>query len=447
MPAPYLSRRDVLRAAAVIAAGSALPSWFTAGAADPNPVSTGPLSPNDRPGILLVGCGGMGTHDLSLAAKFGDVVGLCDVDAARLEKTSQLYPKARRFADFREAVRTAGTDVVINATPDHWHTLVNLAALKAGCDIYSEKPLTLTLDEGRRLVHAVRSAKRILQTGSQQRSDRRFRLACELVRNGRIGRLQHVITSLPSGRQGGPFVSAPVPAGLDWDRWQGQTPALDYVPERCHGSFRYWWDYSEGTLTDWGAHHNDIALWGMGLEHSGPVTAQAVPLLAPIPGGFSFPSLYRVEYTYANGVTHTCQTVVTEGPGGNVLTEPILPGELPNGVKFLGTQGWIFVSRLKIEASDPGILQEPLTKRKVILPVSDNHMQNFFDCVRSRKDPVAPVEIGHRSVSVCHLGAISLRLGRTLRWDPVRERFPTDAEANGWVSRAQRAPYDYAHVA
>ena len=378
MPSPYLSRRDLLRAAAVIAAGSALPSWVTADAAEPGPAAT-PRSPNDRPGIVLVGCGGMGLHDLSLAAKFGDVVGLCDVDESHLDKAASQYPRARRHRDFREAVAAPGVDVVINGTPDHWHTLVNLAVVKAGRDVYSEKPLTLTIDEGRRLVQAVRSTKRILQTGSQQRSDRRFRLACELVRNGRIGRLQHVITSLPAGRHGGPFATAPVPAGLDWDRWQGQTAAVDYVPERCHGSFRYWWDYSAGTLTDWGAHHNDIALWGIGLERSGPVSVSAAPLIVPIPGGFSFPSLYRVEYQYANGVTHTCQTVSTEGPSGNVLTEPPPTGQLPNGVKFIGSQGWIFVSRLKIEASDPGILQEPLVKRTVTLPVSDNHMQNFFD--------------------------------------------------------------------
>ena len=218
------------------------------------------------------------------------------------------------------------------------------------------------------------------------------------------------------------------------------------MAERCHGSFRYWWDYSAGTLTDWGAHHNDIALWGMGLEDSGPVSARAEALLAPIPGGFSFPSTYRVEYAYANGVTHTCQTVVTEGPAGNVITEPPLPGQMANGVKFTGTDGWIFVSRLKIEASDPAILAEPLARRSVTLAASDNHMGNFFESIRSRRDPVAHVGIGHRSVSVCHIGAIALRLGRPVKWNPAREEFTGDAEANRWLARAQRAPYDYAHV-
>jgi predicted dehydrogenase len=445
MPAPFISRRAVLRAGAILTAGSALPRWFTAEAAEtPRPFV--PSSPNDRPGILLVGCGGMGLYDLSLAAKFGEVVALCDVDATHLEKAGQKYPQARKFSDFREAVRTPGVDVVINGTPDHWHTLVNLAAVKAGRDVYSEKPLTFTIEEGRRLIQAVRSARRVLQTGSQQRSDRRFRLACELVRNGRIGRLQQVITSLPSGRHGGPFAPRPVPAGLDWDRWQGQTPAVEYVPERCHGSFRYWWEYVAGTLTDWGAHHNDIALWGMGLDGSGPETIRARALLDPLPGGFSFPSTYSIEYGYANGVTHTCQTVVTEGPSGNVISEPPLPGQLPNGVKFIGSLGWIFVSRGKLEASDAGILQEPLTQRRVTLPVSDNHMGNFFDCIRSRADPICHAEIGHRSVSVCHLGAIALRLGRPVRWDPVREKFRGDAEADRWISRVQRAPYTYAYV-
>jgi predicted dehydrogenase len=440
----HISRRGFLRSAAVISGGAALPGWFLAQGAEP--AAGRPASPNARPGIALVGCGGMGLVDLGLAAKFGDVVALCDVDTARLARAAEKHPQAARLRDFREVMARRDVQVVINGTPDHWHTLVNLAAVRAGKDVYSEKPLTLTIEEGRRLVTAVRQHKRVLQTGSQQRSDKRFRLACELVRNGRLGKLRHVITSLPSGRHGGPFAPAPVPEGLDWDFWQGQAPALDYVPERGHGSFRYWWEYSGGTLTDWGAHHNDIALWGLGLERSGPVSVEGRALLAPIPGGFSFPSTYEVNYAYANGVTHTCRTVVTEGPSGNVITGSPLPGEMPNGVRFEGSDGWLFVSRLKIEASDPGILQEPLAAPKVRLYASDNHMGNFFDCVRSRQAPICDAEIGHRSVSVCHLGAIALRLGRKLKWNPAREEFAGDAEANRWRAREQRAPYTYAWV-
>src|SRR5262249_18562399 len=212
-------------------------------------------------------------------------------------------------------------------------------------------------------VAAVRDSKRILQTGSQQRSDHRFRLACELVRNGRLGKLTHVTTILPSGLRGGPFQPSPVPEGLDWDFWQGQTPNHEYVKERCHFSFRYWYDYSGGTMTDWGAHHNDIALWGMGLDRSGPVTVEGRALVESVPGGDTAASEYEVNYTYANGVTHRCASTTINGPAGQVQRQP-QPGELPNGVKFEGTDGWIFVTRGRIEASRPEILSEPLTSKQ-----------------------------------------------------------------------------------
>src|SRR4051812_36286558 len=171
-----------------------------------------------------------------------------------------------------------GLDGVIVGTPDHWHTLVNIHAMKMGKDVYSEKPLTLTIDEGKHVVETVRKTGRVLQTGTQQRSDARFRLACELVRNGRVGKLKQVIVAIPAGKREGPFKPSPVPQELNWDFWQGQTPEHEYVKQRCHFDFRYWYDYSGGTVTDWGAHHNDIALWGMGLDRSGPQTIEAKPL-------------------------------------------------------------------------------------------------------------------------------------------------------------------------
>ncbi len=435
-----LSRRRFLQAAAV----AGLPAWFveqTRARADTPP----PTPPADRPGIALVGCGGMGRVDATLASKFGRVVAVCDVDDSHAGKAVEAFPGATAYKDFRKALDRKDVAVVITATPDHWHTLVNLAALKAGKDVYSEKPLTLTIDEGKRLVAAVRQTKRILQTGSQQRSDARFRRACELVRNGRLGKVTHVTTILPTGLRGGPFKPKPVPAGLDWDFWQGQTRAVDYVPERCHFSFRYWYDYSGGTMTDWGAHHNDIALWGLGLDRSGPVTVEGRPLAEPVPGGYTAASEYEVTYTYANGVTHRCVSTPVNGPAGQVLRQP-KPGELANGVKFEGPEGWIFVTRGKIEASRPEILAEPLTKKAVELYVSNDHMGNFFDCVRTRKPPIAEAEVGHRSVSLCHLGVIAIRLGRKLAWDPDRERFVNDAEADGYLAREQRKPYSYEAV-
>jgi predicted dehydrogenase len=404
-----------------------------------------PTSPNDKPNIALIGCGGQGRSDANAAAKFGNIVAVCDVDSTRAEKAAAQLAGAKVYSDFRKVLERSDVHAIINGTPDHWHTLINLAAFKAGKDVYSEKPLTLTIEEGRRLVEAARKSKRILQTGSQQRSDARFRLACELVRNGRVGKLQHMITSLPAGPRRGPFQKADVPAGLDWNVWQGQTKEHDYVPERCHMNFRYWLDYSGGTMTDWGAHHNDIALWGLGFERSGPISIEGKQLIPPIEGGFDAPGEYRVDYVYANGVTHRCQSTTSNGPDGSNRGEP-RDDELPHGVKFVGSDGWIFVTRGKIEASKPELLSEPLAKKKVALYVSENHMGNFFDCMRSRKAPICEPEIGHRSVSVCHLGVLAIRLGRKLHWNPAKEQFVGDKEADQFLSRPQRKPFTYAMI-
>ena len=434
---PNFSRRSFLKGAAA----AALPAWFVEAelARAQQQPST---SANEKPNVALIGCGSRGSGDIRDAGKFGNVVALCDVDESHFGNPLQSFPKAKTYSDFRKVLERNDIQVILNCTPDHWHTLINLAALKAGKDVYSEKPLTLTIDEGKRVVAAVGETKRILQTGSQQRSDRRFRLACELVRNGRLGQITNVTTIIPSGLRGGPFKTAPVPAKLNWDFWQGQTPDIAYVPERCHFSFRYWYTYSGGTMTDWGAHHNDIALWGLGLEASGPSTIEGRPLVEPIPGGYTAASEYEIHYTYANGVKHLCTSTTINGPFGDVLRQP-KPGELANGIKFEGPEGWIFVTRGKIEASRPEILSEPLTSKKVSLYVSNDHMGNFFDCVRSRKAPIAEAAIGHRSVSVCHLGVIALRLGRKLNWDPAKEQFIDDKEANSYVSREMRKPWSY----
>jgi predicted dehydrogenase len=436
----HVSRRRFLKVSGAVAAGLTLPAWFLE-ESRACAASSKTLSPNERPNVALIGCGGQGRYDTTLAAKFGDIVAVCDVDAKHAEAASKQFNGAKVYNDFRKLLEREDIHAVLNGTPDHWHTLVNITAMKAGKDVYSEKPLTLTIDEGKRLIGVARKNKRILQTGSQQRSDARFRLACELVRNGRIGKVTHVTTILPAGPRRGPFSPAPVPPELDWDFWQGQTHIVPYVRERCHGSFRYWWDYSGGTMTDWGAHHNDIALWGLGFERSGPVTIEGKPLVQMIPGGFTASAEYRVEYTYANGVTHTCRSTNSDDPGGGVTGQ----GE-HHGVKFDGTAGWIFVTRGRIEASDPALLAEPLAAGATRLYASDNHMGNFFECVRSRKQPVCDVEIGHRSVSVCHLGVISLRLGRKLNWDPARERFVKDKEADQWLAREQRKPWTYEMV-
>lgn len=382
----------------------------------------------------------MGTGDAKMAAALGcRLVAISDLDETRLARAKAVFPDARAHKDFRKLVAQSDVDAVICGTVDHWHTLVSMAAVKAGKDVYCEKPLTLTVDEGKRLVKAVRASGRILQTGTQQRSNAQFRLACELVRNGRIGKLKEIHVWVPAGLRDGPFAAKPVPSGLDWDFWQGQTPNVPYVEERCHLKFRYWWEYSGGTLTDWGAHHNDIALWAVGPEPCGPVEVEGKRLIEMIPGGFTASSEYDVQYTYANGVRHICRTTKASGWNGAVLDPK---GQL-HGIRFEGSDGWIWVTRGLIQASDPALLTTPLPSGAVRLYASDHHMDNFLACAKQRKAPICDAETGHRSASMCHLGAISMRLGRRLRWDPAAEKFKGDDEANGMLARPMRKPWDY----
>jgi|SRR5436190_4482113 len=438
-----ISRRRALQ---TLAAGSVLlPKWFQSELAE-SAVAQTPKSPNDRPRILLIGCGGMGTADAGFAQNFGDIVAVCDVDQNRVAEKADKFKAESKFSDFRKAIDSKGVDVVINATPDHWHTLINLYAMRAGKDVYSEKPLTLTIQEGQTLIRVARETKRILQTGSQQRSSfPQFRLAVDLVRNGRLGKLEQIITQLPSGPIEGPFQPKPVPPQLNWDLWQGQTQPVDYVPERCHTFFRFWHDYSGGTLTDWGAHHNDIAQWGNNTDRSGPVSVEGRVLAPPVPGGYTTFGRYEVNYEYANGVKLTCKSVLREDFYGRPTGEKATTDDERNGVKFIGKYGWIFVNREKIVASDPLLLSTELSPKANRLPPAPKgpapHMANFFDSVRSREPAACEPEIGHRSVSVCHIGVIALRTGRKLAWNPEREEFENDPEANKYLSREMRQPW------
>jgi myo-inositol 2-dehydrogenase / D-chiro-inositol 1-dehydrogenase len=439
------SRRSFLKACSITAAATGLPLWFLERETDAA-TKTRLLSPNDRPGIALVGCGGMGRGDAGNASRFGEILAVCDVDEKHVEAAAKQFSRngrtPQKYNDFRKLMERDDIHVILNATPDHWHTLVNMAAVKSGKDVYGEKPLTLTIDEGKRLVKAVRKEKRVLQTGTQQRSDAKFRLACELVRNERIGKLKQVTVWLPAGLREGPFKTAPVPTELNWNFWLGQAPMVDYVPQRCHTMFRYWYDYSGGTMTDWGAHHNDIALWAIGLP--GPIEVEAQALAQPIPGGYTAISEYDVKFTYSNAVVENVKTTKADNIFGGVED----PAGQRNGIRFEGASGWIWVNRGNLRASDKALIDTPLPDNCIRLYKSDDHMGNFFECVRSRRLPICDVEVGHRSACISHLGAIALRTGLKLRWDPDREKFvgQNAKEGNRYVEREMRRPYDYSFV-
>ncbi|MGQ9525769.1 MAG: Gfo/Idh/MocA family protein [Armatimonadota bacterium] len=434
-----ISRRKLLERSITTIAALGLPAWFTehAIAAESERIQriSRRIGPNDQINFACIGCGGskggfrQGINVTRWAASHPGVkvVAVCDVDRKHLDEAAAAFgPECAKYTDFRELLARKDIDAVVIGTPDHWHAIIAIAAMKAGKDVYCEKPLTLTVSEGRRIVDVARRTGAVFQVGSQQRSDARFRLACELVRNGRIGRVKRVEARIPSAPSGGPFQPKPVPPDFDWDMWLGQAPWTEYVPERTHGTFRYWYEYSGGMVTDWGAHHNDIAQWGLGMDRSGPIRVESVGKLPSTtgPNCFNVHTEFDITYTYPNGVTLLCTN----------------KGE--NGVLFEGDEGWIFVSRGTIRASDQKLLTDPLPANAERLYVSNDHMGNFIDCIRTRKQPICEPEIGHRSVTVCHIGNISLRLGgRKLTWDPKRERFTNDAEANKMLSRPMRKPW------
>jgi predicted dehydrogenase len=438
----FISRRSFLKNCSLAAAATGLPAWFVERDLAEAAPRRKPLGPNDRPAIALVGCGGMGRGDAGNASRFGDLVAVCDVDdnhaAAAAKELTKNGRTPDKYNDFRKVMERDDINIIITATPDHWHTLINLAAAGAGKDVYGEKPLTLTIDEGQHLIKAVRKNGIVFQTGTQQRSSDKFRLAVELVRNGRIGRLKQITVWVPAGLREGPFSPSQPPAGLNWNFWLGQAPKVDYVAQRCHTLFRYWYDYSGGTLTDWGAHHNDIARWAVDLP--GPVSVEGKPLAQPIPGGYTAFSDYEVNYMYSNGVLHTVRTTPDDNIFGGVVKE----NGQRNGIKFEGSNGWIWVNRTEIQASDDSLISTPLPASKRLY-ASNDHMGNFFNCVRSRQRPVADVETAHRSVSLCHIGVIALRLGRKLDWNAGSEHFTGDGakEANTWLARKMRKPFDY----
>ncbi len=430
-PAP--NRRQFLKAsAAAAAAPTIVPSSVFAKPGEP--------APSDRVVVGSVGTGDLGRrHHLAgklLPNKRIEVAAVCDVDRNHRDQAAKdIFDRTGRvveaYKDFRDLCDRQDIDAVLIAVPDHWHALASIYAMESGKDVYCEKPLTLTILEGKKMVEAARRYGSVLQTGSQQRSDRRFRLACELVRNDKIGKLQRVDTYIGGIDSGAWQAPTTPPPELDWNFWLGPAPYADYSPNRCHYQFRWFSDYSGGKMTDWGAHHNDIAQWGIGADGSGPVKVKGSGTYHEN-GPHDVPGEFDVQYTYANGVELYCHS----------------QGE--NGIKFTGADGWAFVSRSRIELSLGGknlkdyesIVKEfPHESFATKLYASADHHENWLDCIKSRERPICDVEIGYRSVTVCHLGNIAIKLGRELNWNPEKEQFAGDDQANLLVGKPMRAPW------
>jgi predicted dehydrogenase len=386
------------------------------------------------------------------------IMAVCDLDAHRADEAKDLvnkyysgqtgkpYDGVQVYHDHRELLQNKDVDAVLISTPDHWHALAAIHAVGAGKDVYCQKPASLTIAEGRAMSDAVSRSGRIFQIGSQQRSCPQFRYAAELVRNGRIGQLKTVYVGLPGDPSGGVDKEMPVPMNFNYNTWLGSTPDVHYTVDRVHpqsGYDRPGWlrfeQFGAGMITGWGAHHVDSAHWGMDTELTGPVEVWGEAQF-PTSGLWDVHGTFRTEALYANGV------------------KMVISDKLSNGVKFEGTEGWIFVTRgdyqvtasdpvpdahgvKPLESSDPKIIRSVIGPNEIHLYESEDHHGNWLDCIRSRKTPITTAEIAHRACSACLIHHIVMKLKRKVYWDPVKEYFKNDEEANARLSRTQRSPY------
>ena len=397
---------------------------------------TGRPAPANRLTLGCIGLGSMGMRHVKGFLQENDcrIVAVCDVDANRRKaavtevnnhyKTADCTP----HADFREVIERSDVDALVLSLPDHWHAIPGIMAARAGKDVYGEKPLALTIAEGREMVRAVNRYGIVWQMGSWQRSTSHFRFACELVRNGRIGTLSRVEVGIGEGPTITPQPVMPVPEGFDYDSWLGPAPWAPYTEKRCHWNFRWILDYSGGQVTDWGAHHIDIAHWGMGADDTGPLEIHGRGDFPP--GLWDAAVTYRFTCTYARGVT-------LEVASNNVLKQ---------GVRWIGDRGWVHVTRSGLTAEPEALLKEEIGPEEIHLPRPpgdhrQGHRRDFLKCISSRGKPITPIEVGHRSITVAHLGNIAMRLGRTIRWDPEAEEILDDPAAAAMLSRPLRAPW------
>jgi Predicted dehydrogenases and related proteins len=426
-----MNRRDFLKKSALVGAVAAagpliLPSRLR-----------GQTAANDQVAVGIIGTGSIAKMHIDTLLGFYDVriAAVCDVDRVRreaaAEKINAFYGNrdCRMYGDFRELAAQPDLDAVWVCTPDHWHALAAIEAIRNKKDVYVEKPLTLTIREGRELVNAARRHDRVVQTGTQQRSSKRFRDVAQFIRNGGLGGLERIEILIPANNKftGATWVEEPVPGGLDWEMWLGPAPWRPFNRQACHYNFRFILDFAAGQVTNWGAHYIDIAQWALDADTGGPVEVVGH---GEFPSSGLFSTATKVDFTcrYANGVELRCRTRYD--------------GEFDGNVRFFGPRGWIDVSRSNTRASTPELLREVTAGGGAVkLAVSNNHHDNFIQCIRTRERPISDVEIGHRTTTVCNLGNIAMLLDRKLKWDAAREEFVDDVVANRMRDRTMRGPW------
>ena len=387
--------------------------------------------------IALIGAGFRGLQLLEQLIPMAgvDVVAVCDVDTERLSKAKRAIssPDVTTYSDYRRILARQDVSCVVIATPDHWHAKMTIDSVAAGKDVYCEKPMSLTIREGQQVCEKVRGSNCIVQIGTQQRSefDQRFVHAVGVCQQGLLGKIKKITCALGGERpEAKPFIHKTPPPNLDWDSWLGPSPKVPYVPERCHYNFRWWYEYGGGKVTDWGAHHCDIAQWMMDLENGGPVRVSGEAEFDDVPDSYNTPRRFRLNCNYENGA--------------EVELVHRVPDKFRTGILVEGETASMFVSRMHLVLA-PALLDKFDAQgwlRKTGRSTPQTHFENFFQCVDSRQSPVSNVFTQHRSATTCHLANISLRLGREIQWDPIAEQFVDDAEAMGFISRTAREGYE-----
>ncbi|HWA99479.1 MAG TPA: Gfo/Idh/MocA family oxidoreductase [Pirellulales bacterium] len=392
--------------------------------------------PSERVRVGMIGVGNQGGPKNNMKYFLNNIVAMCDLDKNYLAEAAAFLQKeagatAVMTDDYRRVLDSKEIDAVVVTVPDHWHAIMTIDACKAGKDVYCEKPLTLVIGEGKPMIEAARYHGRVVQTGTMQRSGKEFKLAVELLRKGIVGRVKTVNVTLPSpnwiARAGKPVPDSAPPEGFDYDRWLGPAPARPYNKNHVHYLFRFYWDYSGGQQTNFGAHHLDIAQWGLGMDDSGPVSVEGTAVFNP-QGWYETPDTTEIRYQYASGITMTCR-------------QKMDTKSRDQGTEFVGEKGSLFVYRGGLVANPPELLKDVDVPTIVNSQANFAHVQNFFDCVKSRQAPAADISIGHRSATVCHLGNIAVRAGKKIQWDPHSETTVGDAEVAKWLTKEYRRPW------